>query len=235
MGLSDLLAKVQQYAAGLVRDGDKERLHMTRDRALQINDRAALVDMWTRDGRVFQFSNPAIQTPETMSAAGTALVLTDPSIRFTVPAGGLVVPISVSVKVAAVVAKDDLFAVIASETDTYSSGGETCTTPQSLIVRGAGAIADRASIITNVFHSDTAIVEAALIRPRLLKVIKKEGVASAVADFHFNPEFNILKGDPLVYLEGPASFLVYHVQETTAAEGQFTVTFAVLDPGSVGK
>ena len=43
------------------------------------------------------------------------------------------------------------------------------------------------------------------------------------------PEYNILKGDPMVYIVGPASFLVFAVQETTAMEALFSLSWAELD------
>lgn len=219
-------AVVEQYGASVMSDDQAESLHQTRDHALQINSRDALVDMWIRDGRVFEFHNPAIQTPETMSGAGTALTLTDPSIRFTVPAGVIAVPIWAAVSGTRVITKDDIFAVIVTGSDSYTSGGEACSTPLNCFVEPASASL-RTSGLTNVLHSDTAIVEAALVNPRLLKRIKHEGVTGEV-DAPWEPEYNILKGDPMVYMKGPASFLVFAVQETTAMEAAFTVGVAIL-------
>jgi len=231
MASLDLVAKVQQIGAGVLRDGDVGRLHMTRDRALQVNDRSALVDMWTRQGRVWTASNPAIQTPETMSAAGTALVLTDPSLRYTVPAGAVVVPIHVQFAAGQVTAKNDLFAVLATASDSYTSGGEALTPYNALISPNTDT--ETPSTVTNILNSDTSIVEAALIRPRLLKIERHESLADSVTPIAF--EYNILKGDPMVYMIGPASFLAFLVQETTAAEASFSMSWAVLDAGVVGR
>lgn len=194
----------------------------------QAAGREALVNQWTSEGRVFISGTPAAGTPETMSATGTAFTLTAPSIRYTVPAGKLVVPIHAAVSGTRVITKDDLFGVFVSETDTYTSGGEACKAARNAIVQGSAAQI-RGTGVTNLLHSDTAIVEAALVNYITLKVIKHEGVVGEV-DAPWEPEYNILKGDPMVYLSGPASFLVFAVQETTAMEALFTLSWAELDP-----
>ena len=193
----------------------------------QAASREALVNQWTSEGRVFISGTPAVGTPETMSAAGTAYTLTAPSIRYTIPAGALVVPIHAAVSGTRVITKDDLFGVIVSETDTYTSGGEACKAARNAIVQGSAAQI-RSVGVTNLLHSDTAIVEAALVNYIVLKSIKHEGVVGEV-DAPWEPEYNILKGDPMVYIAGPASFLVFAVQETTAMEALFTLSWAELE------
>ena len=189
------------------------------------DSREGLVDAWTRNGRVFIANEPAVSTPETMSATGTALTLTDPSIRFTVPAGVLVVPIHVQLAVVTVAAKDDIFAVIATASDSYASGGDAVP----MLVKNAiinGTSEARATTLTNIHYSDTSIVEGALIAPRVLKYQESQPPATAQS---WNPEYNILKGDPMVYLTGPASFLVVAVQETAPAEATFNLSWAELN------
>ena len=231
--MADLRGFIKQFSRAPAADGSYQGIGANREYALQINSREGLVDQWTRDGRVFTANNPVIQTPETMSAAGTALVLTDPSLRFTVPAGGLVVPIHVQIDALRVLTKDDIFAVIATGSDSYTSGGDTVlmTALNAFVQPNSGSLKN--SGVTKLHYSDTAIVEAALVNPRLLKRLKHEGVTGEV-DAPFYPEYNILKGDPMVYLQGPASFLVFYLQETTAAEAEFSMSWAELDPGAVG-
>ena len=229
----ELVAKVQQYGTGILRDGDTGPLHMNRERALQVNDRAALVDMWTRQGRVFSASNPVIGQPETCSAAGTAIVLTDPTLRYTVPAGALVVPIHVQFSVGQVTAKNNILTVIAGENDTYTSGGDAVPmVPYNSLVRPNNE-ADFSPTVTKLHYSDTSIVETTLVRPRLLKTLRSEALADSVLPQDF--EYSILKGDQMVYLAGPASFLVWLTQETTAAEAEWSMSWAVLEPGAIGR
>ena len=226
-------AYTDQYARQLFSDGTWNQAVQTREGNLQVNSREGLVDNWTRDGRVFITNNPVIGQPETMSAAGTAIVLTAPSLRFTVPAGLIVVPIYVQVDCTRVITKDDLFAVVATGSDSYTSGGDAVLmTAKNAFVQPNSA-QPRASQVTNLHYSDTAIVEAALVNPRLLKRLKHEGVTAEV-DAPWFPEYNILKGDSMVYLQGPASFLVWAIQETTAAEAEWSMAWAELDNGLVG-
>ena len=224
---------VDQYEAGLGTDGQWSPAFITRDRGLQVNSREGLVDIWTRDGRVFITNNPVIGQPETMSANGTAFTLTAPSLRFTVPAGLTVVPIHVQVDGLRVITKDDLFGVIATGSDSYTSGGDTVLMVAKNAYVQPNSAQLRASRVTNLHYSDTAIVEAALVNPRLLKRVKHEGVTGEV-DAPFIAHYNILMGDPMVYIQGPGSFLVFHVQETTAAEDEWSMSWAELENGVIG-
>lgn len=230
--MADMRAQVKQQNDSIEVDGPSFLpLKMTRDHALQVNSREALVDMWTRDGRVFISGTPAIGTPETMSAAGTAFTLTAPSLRFTIPSGVIVVPISVEMQIATVIAKSDLFGVLVSDTDTFTSGGEAMQAARNALIQSNEAL--RQTGVTNLLHSDTAIVEAALTRPRILKTLKRQGQLAEL-NTTWNPEYNILKGDQMVYIVGPASFLVFAVQETTAAEATWSMSWAELDADTVG-
>lgn len=229
--LKDILASgyIKQVSPGTGSDGDIEPLALNRDKALVINSREGLVDKWTRDGRVFIANNPVIGQPETMSAAGTAVTLTAPSLRYTIPAGLIVVPIHVALSVITVGAKDDIFAVIVNNADSYTSGGDAVAmTCANALIDGTSEL--RSSGTTKRHYSDTAIVEAALTNPRLLKIQESQPPATNQT---WNPEYNILKGDPMVYIAGPASFLVFAVQETAAAEAEFTMSWAELDAGTV--
>jgi len=229
--LKDILVSgyVKQVSAGQSNDGDIEPLALNRGKALQVNTREGMVDQWTRDGRVFIASNPTQGSPETMSAAGTAITLTAPSLRYTVPAGAIVVPIHVALSVITVAAKDDVFGVIVNNADSYTSGGDTTAMACRNAIVNSTTMA-RPPTVTNLHYSDAAIVEAALTDPTYLKIQESQG---PTAEATWNPEYNILKGDPMAYLVGPASFLVFAVQESTAAEAEFVMSWAVLDAGSV--
>ena len=235
--MADLRAWVKQFSRGVAADASGNQgfqpMGMNREYAVQVNSREALVDMWTRDGRVFIANNPVIGQPETMSGAGTAIVLTDPSLRFTVPAGLVVCPIMVQIDCTRVITKDDLFAVVATGSDSFTSGGDTVLMTAKNAYVEPNSVALRASSVTKLHYSDTAIVEAALVNPRLLKRLKHEGVTGEV-DAPWLPEYNILKGDQMVYIKGPGSFLVWETQETTAAEAEFTMMWAELDPAAFG-
>jgi len=221
---------VDQISPAVGTDGAFEALYQNRDHAQLINSREGLVDAWTRDGRVFIAHNPVIGTPETMSATGTAITLTAPSLRYTIPSGVIVVPISASIASITVNAKKVVFGVIVNNADSYTTGGDTVPMLcKNALINGTTEL--RATGVTNLHYSDAAITEAALTNPRLLKILKKAGTATD--ETTWNPEYNILKGDPMVYLVGPASFLVFDVQETAADEAEFVMTWAELQADTV--
>ena len=221
---------VNQLAPELAKDGNFRGFRLSREGALLTATREGLVDAWTREGRVFMGTTPVQGVPETMSANGTAIVLTDPSLRFTVPSGLVAVPISVQVCTHHTTAKHAQFFVLATASDSFTSGGDTVAMPvTNALIRSTTQT--RTSAVTNVKYSDTAIVEAALVGPRCLKSYLKNATATDPTDW--NPEYNILKGDPMVYMVGPASFLVYVLEETAAVEAEWTMTWAELDPLTV--
>jgi len=227
--MSDIRGFVKQSSPGVAADGARAAIRITRENDMQINSREGLVDAWTRDGRVFVANNPVIGSPETMSATGTAITLTAPSLRYTIPSGVTVVPIHVALSIITVAAKDDVFGVIVNNADSYTSGGDAVP----MLVANAlinGTTEQRSTAVTNIHYSDTAIVEAGLTDPRILKIQESQG-PTAVATW--NPEYNILKGDPMVYVKGPASLLVFAVQETAAAEAQWSMSWAELATGLV--
>lgn len=222
----DLSGYVKQVNAGVASDGDEPKIRMNREYALQVNSREAMVDQWTREGRVFIASTPVHGTMETMSAAGTAIVLTAPSLRYTVPAGQVVVPISVQISADHTSAKHAEFLVLATASDSYTSGGDAVLlVPYNAVIDGTTQL--RGSSISKLHYSDTAIIEAALVAPRCLKAHYKNATATDPTDW--TPEYNILKGDPMVYMRGPASFLVYVLEETAAVEAEFVLMWAELD------
>lgn len=228
--MAHLYAYTDQVSPSLANDGDFDEVFQNRDHALQINSREGLVDQWTRDGRVFVANNPVIGQPETMSATGTAFTLTAPSIRIGIPAGLIVVPISVQIATLTANAKKACFGVFLNNADSYTSGGDTVAmTCRNAIVNSTTMA--RSSGTVNRHYSDVAIVEAALTNPIILKVLKKMGTATD--ETSWNPEYNILKGDPMVYAVGPASLLVFDVQETAADEAEFSLVWAELQADTV--
>ncbi len=227
--MSQIFAYVDQVSPELAEDGAFGRVYMTRDHAMQINTREGLVDQWTRDGRVFVASNPVQGQPESCSATATAILLTDPTIRIGIPAGLIVVPIHVQLSVITVAAKDDIFGVIINNADSFTSGGDAVPMAvRNALINGTAQL--RSSGTVNRHYSDTSIVEAGLTNPVYLKIQESQG-PTAVATW--NPEYNILKGDPMVYIAGPASLLVYAVQETTEALAEFCLSWAELQADTI--
>jgi len=223
---------IKQLGRDVGVDGGAGDFYINRSHALEVNTREAMVDAWTREGKVFILNNPVIGQTETMSGAGTAVTLTAPSLRFTVPAGVIAVPLWAQASIATVINKNDLFHVLVTDSDSYTSGGAAVpmTVLNALIKNGASLGGHG---LTNIHYSNTAIVEGALSNPRLLKSLRREGQVSEL-NTTWNPEWNWVKGDPGAYLVGPASFLVYIVQETTPAEAEFSMGVAILKANEVG-
>jgi len=228
--MAELTADTRQVNPSVLSDDDEAPLRQNREYGLQVNSREGMVDKWTREGRVFIAQNPVTGQPETMSAAGTAITLTAPSLRFTIPSGHVVVPISVQVTSIQVNAKKAVFCVLVSDTDTYTSGGDAVRmTARNALIQSNKELLG--SSVTKLHYCDTAIVEAAVTRTRTLKFLKKMGTATD--ETSWNPEYNILKGHPMVYIEGPASFLVFDVQESTADEAEWVMCWAELSGAAV--
>ena len=228
--MAELTADVRQVNPLVLSDNDEAPLRQNREYGLQVNTREGMVDKWTREGRVFIAQNPVTGQPETMSATGTAITLTAPSLRYTVPSGHVVVPISVQTCGFLPNAKKGLFCVLVSDTDTYTSGGDAVP----MVARNALIQSNEellGSSVTKLHYSDTALVEAAVTRTRHLKFLTKMGTATD--ETTWNPEYNILKGDPMAYIEGPASFLVFVVAETAALEAEWTMSWAELSGAAV--
>lgn len=228
--MTELETDVRQVNPGVASDEDVISLRQNRDHALQVNSREGLVDKWTREGRVFVASTPVQGVPETFSAAGTAVTLTAPTLRYTIPSGHVVVPIHVQTNGFIVNAKKGIFLVLVSETDSFASGGDAVlmVARNALIESGREL---RGSAVSKLHYSDTAIVEGGLTSPRKLKHLTKMGTATD--ETTWNPEYNILNGDPMVYIKGPASFLVFVVSESTALEGEWSMSWAELSGATV--
>ncbi len=227
--MAHAFAKIDQVSPALGEDAEWEGIYQNRGHALQTNSREGLIDQWTRDGRVFVANQPVLGGPVTMSATGVVTDLTKPSIRIGIPAGLIVVPIHVQLSVVTVAGTDDVFAVLINNADSFTTGGDSV----AMLVRNAlvnGTTQARSSGTVKRHYSDDAITEAALTNPIPLKLVESQGLGDPAT---FNPEYNILKGDPMVYVAGPASWLIYLTQETTAAEGNFCLSWAELQADTI--
>lgn len=228
--MAELTGKVRQVNPQVVSDEDEVVLRLNREYGLQVNSREGMVDKWTREGRVFIAQNPVTGQPETMSATGTTITLTAPSLRYTVPAGNVVVPINVQMNGFFPNSKKALFCVLVSDTDTYTSGGDAVLmVARNALIQSNAQL--RGSSVSKLHYSDTALVEAGVTRTRQLKFLCRLGTATDEGTW--NPEYNILKGDPMTYIVGPASFLIFLVVETAAGEAEWVMSWAELSGAAV--
>ena len=223
--MTDIRGFVQQQSPGIATDGAYAAVRLTRDNALYTNDK---VDGWIREGRVFQTHNPTIGTALTGSAAAAGgHVLTAPSLRFSVPASTVVVPLLFKATFSAMAGTPNEMAIVATESDTYSSGGTSVTlTAYSMFI---DASPPRSSVVTNLRSgSGSALVEGTLVNPRVLDLqyfARADAVSEPKAEMIWNP----VQQGVLPYIHGPASFLIYLSAVTTALTYEFVLEWAELD------
>ena len=223
--MTDIRTYVKQQSRSVGSDDTWQSASGLRDGALVTAD---IVHSWVREGRVFQTHNPTIGTALTGSAAAAGgHVLTAPSIRFTVPAASVVVPLRFKATFSAMAGTPNEMAIVASEADSYTSGG----TSVALVAYNmfVDAAPPRTSAVTNLRSgSGSALVEAALTNPRVLDIqyfARADAVSEPKADMIWNPAAEGL----LTYIHGPASFLIYLSAVTTALTYEFVLEWAELD------
>ena len=223
--MTDIRGFVQQQSPGIASDGAYAAVRMTRENAILTAD---LVTAWVREGRVFQTHNPTIGTALVGSAAAAGgHVLTAPSLRFTVPASTIVVPLRFKATFSAMAGTPNEMAIVASEGDTYSSGGTSVTlAAYSMFI---DASPPKTSVVTNLRSgSGLALVEGALVNPRVLDIqyfARADAVSEPKAEMIWNP----VQEGLLSYIHGPASFLIYLSAVTTALSYEFVLNWAELD------
>ena len=179
-------------------------------------------DLWSYlalQGRMFNLQETTTGTVLTAAVAdATSNVLTIPSMRFTVPTGVTVFPYRFNIAWQARAGTITEGMIIASETDTYTSGGV------ALVPKNWRTDNIRATSVSNcATGSGTALVEAALVRPRsLYKFVHTHAIAATDVN-------NIEKIWPVLWpIVGPASVLIYLGSVTTAATYLFSLDWAEL-------
>jgi hypothetical protein len=168
-------------------------------------------DLLALQGRMFTVKQTTIGTALAGSAADNAgIVLTAPTLRFSVPVGTTVFPRRLQVAFATMAGVDNEIAWVYGDTATYTSGG-TAVTPLNYRTD-----APRATGVTNCYHAaGSAIVEAALTNVR---AIYQDIVPLA---FAFATSYHLMYTidkwlDSFIPIVGPASVLVYLSAKTTA-------------------
>lgn len=167
-------------------------------------------DLLALGARMFTVKQTTIGTALAGSAADNAgIVLTAPTLRFSVPTGITVFPRHLNVSIATLAGIDNEFALIYTDTASYTSGG-TAVTPLNLRAGGA------ATAVTNCYHAaGSAIVEAALGNVR---AIYQDCIPlAAVFATSYTLQYTVDKWwDSFIPIVGPASVLLYLSAKTTA-------------------
>jgi hypothetical protein len=185
-------------------------------------------DLFALGGRMFNLKQTTVGTILAGSAADNAgIVLTAPTIRFTVPVGLTVFPYRFQMAVVpAATSVDHEIAVIYTSADSYTSGG-VAHTPLNWRTDSTAP----ATQVTKCYHgAATAIVEAALTNVRCLYQAVYPYAAAFATSYEINKE--VIWPD-LVPIVGPASFLVFLSAKTAAVSGYFSLDWAEVDTVNV--
>lgn len=219
--MAEIGINVQQQGYSLAAEGSTRTVAGTRAGELYTASPQSLYDHWLRSGKVFE-AHFATEGGTATIEANATIDLTEPFFRLTVPSSKVMVPIRVFVTTSAVWVTADGIMIGTSDTDTYNTGGAA---PD---VRNMAAVSSLDSVLgttamTNIFDGDSVLTENALTNPRILhsQFFRTGGL--------FVPfEYNVLKGDPMAFIHGPASFWCA-AQLTGALEAWYSVVWAELD------
>jgi hypothetical protein len=202
------LLEVRQDSLTSLSDGNTPPAALLRMGVLPVANKW---DLLALQGRMFTVKQTTIGTPIAGSAADAGgIVLTAPTLRFSVPKGTTVFPRRLNVSFATMAGVDNEIAWIYDDTATYTSGG-TAVTPLNLRTD-----APRTPAVTNCYHAaGSAIVEAALTNVR---AIYQDVIPLAFAfATSYVVAYTIDKWlDSFIPIVGPASVLVYLSAKTTA-------------------
>ena len=174
------------------------------------------------EGRVFNTSHAS---PDTKMTAAVDYDATHPSICIVVPAGAVMIPVSLNLHCEDMAATDNHVTIVTDAGNLYASGGTACAAVTNLRTD-----APYASSCTNVYASDAAITatDPAVGETNLFTFF------DAFADATTSPPVNVNwvpKAPPV--LVGPATFLVYVYSATTAAEFGFAFQWVELPKNAV--
>lgn len=216
------MGKVQQQSRSVASDGGNTSVHVNRGGAMEVNAINALYDRWVRAGQVFE-AHFATEGGTATIENNTAIDLTEPFFRLTVPASKAIIPIQFKMIGAVVWETADSVVMYAADTDTYTSGGAAADV-KSLFIDNTDTGTPLSSAATNVRDGDSALTEATLTNPRIIDV------HTFLTGGLFIPyEYNILKGDPWFYLHGAAAWCVAAARTTTTIEVLYTAKWAEID------
>lgn len=218
-----LSARSQQRARSVsASDTNDSPLYSNRGGQLEVNTIQGMYDSWLRAGKVFQATGDTFGATSTIEN-NTAIDLTEPFFRLSVPASRTIVPIMFKAAPAVVWETGDEVAMFIGDTATYNTGGDVCLV-KNMTVFNAGSQTLRETLATNVRDGDAALTEDTLTNPRLIDVHH-----FITGGLHLPYEYNILKGNPWSYITGPATWGVMIARTTTTVEVLYTAMWAELD------
>lgn len=177
-------------------------------------------DLLALQGKMFNLTNATVGTPIAGSAQDAGgIVVTAPTIRVGVPTGYTFFLYRFNLAIQAMAGTLNEIAIVASETNTYTSGGTSVTPTNWRTDWPAGS-----SVGTNVcYAAGSAIVEGTLVRPRRLFAAVKAAALATAEDFGYLSNITFPDFRPVV---GPAAILVWVSAATTASTMEFSLDWA---------
>lgn len=220
--MTEIAVRVQQQSDRITADGQPAvTLAGDRERALFTGDINSKYMQWLLAGKVFETHNLVIGTALTLEI-NAAYDPLEPYFRMTVPSSITMVPILFSVMTAAALSVFDFYTLTAHDTDTFSADGLAGASVQGLFIDNQGSGNPKSSVLTSVLNGDTAMTEGAATN---LRLIHQEQIINVTDGFK---GYNVLKGDAVAAIHGPASFLVTF-QNAGAEELDYHLVWAELD------
>ncbi len=178
-------------------------------------------DFLALQGRMFNTHEIAIGTAQGGStAAAGAIVLTNPTVRLTVPTGLCLFPYNVNINLVSAAGVEMELAFVVSDSDSYTSGGASF----AAYIFNWRTDDPRASAVTNPYYGSAACLEAALTNPRKYATAGLQ-FASAAANDQVNNNIS-WKFDDFIPCVGPCSVLLFLSAKTTALTYEFDMSWA---------
>lgn len=222
--MTEMAVNVQQQGYSVSADGGAARtLQGTRSGALYIGDPHSLYQQWLRAGKIWSIGPSDGAALTSTIENNTAVDLTEPCLLMDITSAKVLVPIKVKISPAVVWETGDEVVVYASNAVGLNTGGDTIT-PQNLAIPGSGD-SDLDSIAgLTVVDGDAAITMEAVSS---LRVVDAQHFLTG--GLHLPYEYNVLKGDPMTMIHGPASFAAMVARTTSTAEAFIHAIVAILD------
>lgn len=223
--MTEIAGNVQQQSDRNASDGQTRTFAVDREGASFTGDAVSKYRQWLTAGKVFEAHFATEGATATVETNGT-IELTEPFFRMTCPSSAILVPLIFRADMTLIQTTVDAWFITTSDTDTFTSGG-VAPAIENLAAVSSGDSALGATVMTDVLSGDSVLTEAALTNPRQF------GVNTWVTGNLFHPyEYNVLKGDPMVYIHGESSLQVQAIQ-TGAQEVHFSFIWAELDKNAL--
>lgn len=220
--MTELGGAIQQQTYTVASDGTTRTVAMNRSGGLVVSSPQAMYDQWLRAGKVFE-AHFATEGGTATVENNTAVDLTEPFFRATVPSSKICVPIMIKVQPAVVWETGDEVIAFTSDTDTYNAGGAAPDIRNMAAVSSVDSSLG-SSALTNVFDGDSVLTEDALTNPRIF-----DSWVALTGGLHVPYEYNILKGNPPIFIHGESSWGIAIARTTTTVEVYYNVIWAELD------